>query len=273
MRELHLLATDYDGTLIGPEGAEPEGYFELRQLIRWMRRNWGTQWAVVTGRHAASLSGLIADLMIRGLTPDYFVVEDACIYQRRGGRFRAFWWWNLNIARRRRKQLAQYRPDVAAMVATLRRQYPEAQDLAQKRVIDLWLRLPDADAALTVERELRTHFAGNPDFFVFRWEQEVCLMPTAGTKGDAIKKLLGHLQIDAESVLTIGDGPNDITMLDGTAGVRSGCVANAVPEVIDAVRKSGGHIAAGPCVQGVIECIRQACGPGLPKVSELGGMW
>ncbi len=43
-------------------------------------------------------------------------------------------------------------------------------------------------------------------------------------------------------LIAIGDGINDITMLNGGVTKCVGCPANAAPEVIQAVRKAGGIV-------------------------------
>ncbi len=260
MSAIRLLATDFDGTISGPNAGDMEARLAFRQLIFRCRTTFNTRWAVITGRHVECLEDLAAELSFHGLCPDYLVMEDACIYRRRGGRYFSYWWWNFSIDWRRKKQLAAYRPRVKALLEETLVRYPDAENLAQRRVMDFWLRFRNEEDARTVERRLLAEFAAVRELFVFRWGAEVCLAPTAGTKGEAVARLARDLKISREHIVTVGDGQNDISMLDGGCAAHPAAVANATPEVTDTVRRAGGHVAGRPCIHGVIEAVRHFAG-------------
>lgn len=75
----------------------------------------------------------------------------------------------------------------------------------------------------------------------------------AGHKGGALVKLCAHLGCTMENVMTLGDGLNDMTMLQ-MAGV-SVAMENAAPEV-KAVAK---YVTAGCDESGVAQAIRRFC--------------
>jgi hypothetical protein len=258
---LGLLATDYDGTLIDQPEPSPAEMMAFRQRLRELRRLCGTRWAVVTGRHLPFIPELRSRLLLHGLLPDFLVMEDACIFQRRGMRYWPFWWWNFGIGRRRRAQLARQRKRVRTLVAEIRALYPDALDLSAGRALDFWFQFGSAADAREVEQRLLTTFADGGDFFVFRWEDEVCLAPTAGTKGEAVRRLATECGLEPEQILAIGDGQNDLSMLDGRAARHVACVANATPEVKRAVERAGGFVAREPALAGVLEALAHV-GPG-----------
>lgn len=255
MRDLALLATDFDGTLIGEPEAPRDLYLSFRQQLRQMRLPGGTHWAIVTGRHMDLVASMSSELLMHGLAPDFFVMEDACIFHRRGGRYWPFFFWNLGIKGRRRQQLRRYRPMVSALVREIAWHYPEAKNMAGNRLIDFWFDFAEAEEAVAVEQRLLADFAASPDFFVFRWGTEVCLAPTAGTKGEAVKKLMSVLNASPERVLAIGDGQNDISMLDGRSAGLVACVGNATDTVKETVRRADGFVAAGHHLHGVMEIL------------------
>jgi HAD superfamily hydrolase (TIGR01484 family) len=260
MSDIRLLATDFDGTLSSPDAGDMAARFAFRQLVFRLRTTFNTRWAVITGRHVECLEDLAAELAFHGLCPDYLVMEDACIYRRRGSRYSSYWWWNFSIDRRRKRQLAAYRPRVQALLEETLVRYPDAQNLAERRVMDFWLRFQKEEDARTVERHLLAEFAAVRELFVFRWGMEVCLAPTAGTKGEAVARLAQELKLGPRQIVTVGDGQNDISMLDGGCATRPAAVANATPEVMETVRRAGGHVASRPCIHGVLETIRHFTG-------------
>ena len=81
------------------------------------------------------------------------------------------------------------------------------------------------------------------------------LAPAAGTKGEAVIRLRRHLRLSPRQVFAIGDGPNDLTMLDGRAAGITACVANALLQVKDTVTGSGGYVAVSDDAAGVVEAL------------------
>jgi len=256
-RRIALIGTDFDGTVFagGDTMVSAEHYRAFRRQLQHLRGAFGTRWAVVTGRHVSAMPLLLNELLMHGLSPDFMVMEDARIYRRRGSRFRPFWWWNFSIWLRRRRQLARHRERVRATMASIQAEHPTAVSMGGNRMIDLWYEFDADGAAVAVERRLLDQFAGESDFFVFRWGREVCLAPTAGTKGEAVRRLASELGAHRRDVFTIGDGQNDISMLDPVAAGQIACVANAQDEVRVAVERAKGFIASGQHIAGVVEAL------------------
>ena len=61
--------------------------------------------------------------------------------------------------------------------------------------------------------------------------------------------------IAPHEVLVVGDGLNDIDMMQEEFGFHCGTVSDAVPAVIDAVRARGGHVASKPSTYGLAEIL------------------
>lgn len=250
---IRLLATDFDGTLLGSPQDGREAYARFRQQLRHFRSRYGMRWAVVTGRHIQAIPVVVGELLMYGLVPDYLVMEDACIYHRWSGRYWPSWWWNLGVNLRRRGQVRRHRRHVLEFAAETARLFPDAENLSGNRLMDFWYRFGREEDAVAVEERLLQEFGGNPDFFVFRWGLEVCLAPTAGTKGEAVGRLASLLDIGPKEIAAIGDGQNDISMLDGIRAGYPACVSNASLPVLDTVMRASGYIARQPVLQGVVE--------------------
>lgn len=62
--------------------------------------------------------------------------------------------------------------------------------------------------------------------------------------------------IETQKIIAIGDGFNDISMLDAGLTPHTGCPADAGPDVIAAVRAGGGYVAGSSGPEGTIEILR-----------------
>ena len=76
------------------------------------------------------------------------------------------------------------------------------------------------------------------------------------SKAALLEQYCGVSGIAREKIIAVGDGFNDITMLDASLTPHAGCPADACPEVRAAVRAGGGYIAGGSGPEGTMEVIR-----------------
>ena len=98
---------------------------------------------------------------------------------------------------------------------------------------------------------LKTRFAGVAVSTALPYNGEI--NDEKGHKGGALEALCGHLGCTMENVMTLGDGSNDITMLQ-MAGV-SVAMENAAPEV-----KAAAKYVTGSCDEsGVAQAIERFC--------------
>lgn len=260
MPPIRLIATDFDGTIFRTDGEnDPVAYAEFRRRLLDLRRRHGTRWAVITGRHRAALPTISAELLMHGLAADFLVMEDARIYRRRGSWYVPFLLWNWGLTWRRRRQLGRHRPRVRRLAEETRARFPGAQDMAHRHLIDYWFKFEAEGQAQEMEAELRREYGASREFFVFRWGSELCLAPTAGSKGEALTKLAGRLSVAREAIFAVGDGQNDLSMLDASRCGMPACVANAAPEVLAAVAASGGYVAQGAVMAGTAEALGHYC--------------
>lgn len=77
------------------------------------------------------------------------------------------------------------------------------------------------------------------------------ILPPGASKGSALKALLKEMQIPTERVLAIGDGQNDVEMIQ-LAGIGV-AVENAVPEL----KAAADHVVASADADGVAEAIEK----------------
>ena len=82
------------------------------------------------------------------------------------------------------------------------------------------------------------------------------VLHTSFSKGRLLAAAAEALQISPTSILAVGDGFNDLTMLDGTVTSLVGCPANSCEEVKTAVRHAGGIVSRQPEALGTAAILR-----------------
>lgn len=80
--------------------------------------------------------------------------------------------------------------------------------------------------------------------------------PVGSGKGASVLRYAKKLGINPDEVMAVGDSLNDLTMLDGKLGFRSGTVGNADERVKQAVRMNGGFVSDKRASLGTLECIQ-----------------
>jgi len=253
-RPIRLIATDLDGTLDG-NGCAITRYQEFGERLEHYRQHYGAVWAVCTGRSLHSFESVIKPLQTLGITPQYVIVHHAYIYRR--GR-RGYWphvLWNAVI-----------RFHVWSSALYLRGRLNEWHRMVRTMVDDhvmtvfhkrnrLCLRFRTEEAAEAAAALLREKTAVYKYLRVFHYMMEVDVRMVPYTKGMALGELAQRLGIRKEEILAIGNGHNDISMLNGVAAAATGCPSNAENDVMETVHKSGGHIARSRGLDGVIEVL------------------
>jgi hydroxymethylpyrimidine pyrophosphatase-like HAD family hydrolase len=257
MPGIRLICTDLDGTL-WKGTLHPEEFMKFRSLLQRAYREWRGEWAIVTGRPLRDMQPILANFLTFGMLPRFLVLEDALIYRRNfRGTYSACWWWNTVIMWRRTRVFRHQAGLVEEWREDLLRLFPGTVNRGSQ-MVDLWLEFVDEQTARRGEEVLLDRVGRNMHFYVFRWGRELFLAPAAGTKGQAVRKLSRKLRLYPEEVFAVGDGPNDMTMLDGRYARFSACVANALPQIKQVVEKAGGFVANEEGIAGVNHALESA---------------
>jgi len=252
-RPIQLLATDLDGTVIGGVQEFPL-YADFRRALLWLRESEGGLWVACTGRSLSSFTGFSLPLQRMGIVPDYIIVRHAYIFSRS----RFCWWphalWNLHIRhhawvdrRAAQQALAEWHRTIVECSLGVKTRRREDDRLVLHFESD-----KSASEALAI---LKRDFPLCKHIQVTCAANEVKAQLVPFTKGLALTELARYIGVPREKVLAIGNGHNDISMLDGAAAAMTGCPSNSEVEVMDAVHSSGGHIAGRPSLGGVLEVI------------------
>ena len=93
------------------------------------------------------------------------------------------------------------------------------------------------------------------------------MAPAVGTKEEALGKLSDELGIGPNEIFCVGDGPNDLPMIQGRNARFRACVGNASSDIKQATITAGGYVATGTSIHGVLESLKHftlTCGEPQP---------
>lgn len=253
LADVALIATDLDGTLIGSANELPI-YTDFRAKIRELREAQGVVWVACTGRSRRSFHEFFSPMQQMNIAPEFIIVKHAYIYRLTRLGYVPHVMWNTHIhalicttRANTGRAINAWHGQVTGMalgVRTLRRE--------PRR---LHVRFDSVESAETATDILRSQVKAFPHLRVFQYQREVDVRQVPFTKGVAISELARHLDINREGILAIGNGHNDISMLDGTVAELCGCPANSDAEVMETVHEAGGHIAEQRSLSGVMEIL------------------
>lgn len=253
MAVIRMLATDLDGTLIGSANEFPL-YNNFREKVQDLRRNNGTIWVACTGRSLTSFNEFFSPMRMMGIMPDFVIVNHAYIYSVSSFGCIPHLLWNLRIryliwasqlyVREAIDEWHEMITGVSLGVSTIRRKSDR-----------LCLRFDTEESATVAANLLMEKAKPYRHLKVFRYLMEVDVRSVPFTKGLAVSELAHHLDILPSEILAIGNGHNDISMMDKNAAQLVGCPANSEHEVMEAVHSAGGHIAQKRSLGGVLEIL------------------
>jgi HAD superfamily hydrolase (TIGR01484 family) len=253
MNVIQLLATDLDGTLIGSATEFPL-YNSYREKVVELKRNYNTIWVACTGRDLNSFKRFFSPMRSMGMQPDFIVVSHAYIFERTRMGYMPHIIWNLRIAYiiwmnefTAREAITDWHDTITGVsggVSTLKRTKTR-----------LRLRFDSPDAARVASEVLEEKLEEFKHLQVFLSKEEVDVRSVPFTKGLCVSELARHLDIRKEEILTIGNGHNDISMLDKEVAGMIACPSNSEPEVLNVVHKQGGHVSREKSLGGVMDSI------------------
>jgi len=251
--QIKLLATDLDGTLFS-RSESLSLYDDFRSRLQTLRTKHDALWVVCTGRSLRSFQNGFASMQAMGLIPDYVIVNHAYIYRRSRNGYRPHYTWNFMIHYHMWSSRLYMKEAIQKWHKLVTDMSDNAKTIYYRRN-RLCFRFTNEEEAQAVAKLLEEKSREFRHLRVFRFEQEVDVRMVPFTKGLALENLATHLGIGASSILAIGNGHNDISMLDGTVAKYVGCPDNAETDVMQVVNKVGGHVASRKVMGGVVDVI------------------
>jgi len=248
-----MFVTDADGTLMGRR-PEFDQYRAFRAKINDLRHTYGAIWVVCTGRSLGGYKRIFRPMNVFGIKPDYVIARHAYIYECKPWGFLPHWIWNLRVLwLQRRDDLALRRAMPRLRRAVLSRNpFAKVSYFSRER---LTFRFEDEGAANFGAEILKTEARPYRYLQIFQTPGEVDVRVIPFTKGLAVSELARHLKVENSRILVVGDGHNDISMMEMTPPCHTACPANAAAEVIEAVHQTHGHIASDRSLGGVMEVL------------------
>lgn len=249
MTRLKLLSTDFDGTLIEHRGIR-RCTAAMAEVLMHNKREGGF-WAINTGRslwHA--IEGL--DEFHPPVPPDFLLTNEREIFHHTPeGRWVPEHHWN-ETCRERHEDLFRQTGDLFQKIRALTAKHPDI-NLVEENGLPSGVITSDELVMEEFAAFLESERSGHPDF---SWQRNTIYLRFSHRdyhKGSALGEVCRLLGLTRDAVFAAGDHFNDIPMLDGRFAANTCCPANAITEVHNTVRTSGGHIASKPAADGVAE--------------------
>lgn len=253
MANISLITVDLDGTLMG-SAEEFHLYPQFRETLdNFLRKN-NAVWAVCTGRSLKSFQRFFSPMQMMNITPNYVILKHAFIYSLTRYGYRPHILWNLWIRYLLWTNLLHARETIDECRELIFR-FSHRATVIRRAKDRIWVSFDNEQVSSAAADMLCEKVKSCSNLRMFRFVKEIDIRAVPFTKGLSVSELSRHLGLKKENVLAIGDGHNDLSMLDGSSALYTGCPANSEPEVMETVHKQGGHIARGRSLAGVIETL------------------
>jgi HAD superfamily hydrolase (TIGR01484 family) len=248
---MKLISTDFDGTLIEPntEGLCPASFSAA--LDEHARR--GGLWAINTGRSLEHILHGISHFR-PPVAPDFLLTNERDVFCRDGAGWVAHGSWN-ETCRQRHTQLFQESEKIFSFVRELNSEIPHFTVLYEND-LPAGLITTTEEVMERVIVELRQAADHHPDFAFQRNTIYLRFCHRDYHKGSALEELCRMEGFARGDVFAAGDHFNDLSMLDGQYAALTACPANAIQQVKETVRASGGYVARSNWAEGVAEAMR-----------------
>lgn len=245
--------TDVDGTLVGHR-APFEQYQAFRRYTNLLRDKYDARWIICTGRNFRSFKHVFRPMTMLDITPDFVISRHAFIYERKSYGWMPHWTWNLKVLWLQWRHEWKVRRAIPRMRRLMGRKNPFAR-LVHESGSRITFQFEDEGATQFGLELIHRVVRFNPYLQVFRYPCEIDVRAIPYTKGLAVSELARHLGVPPPRVLVIGDGHNDISMMQPAVAKWTACPVNAAAEVMETVHATGGHIAATHSLAGVLEVL------------------
>jgi HAD superfamily hydrolase (TIGR01484 family) len=253
MPQIKLLATDYDDTLV-PRVGLVESLAQFREVLQDLKVDCGTRWAIVTGRDFRSLYSELQQFKFKGLRPDYVVVSESYIFRWTKWGYLPDVRWNFKVWLRRRRVRKSVAKHICYWQKEILSRWPSCTALSSSYA-SLWYSFEDKEDALEAEEFLDAEISDLPQLQIFRTGTEIYMGVTFCGKGDALNELCHRYNFPLGETLAIGDGENDVSMLNGSSAKMVACVGNSCDSLQAVVKEVSGYQAQKDCMNGVVESI------------------
>lgn len=246
-----LIALDFDGTsaVYDPHMAMHPGVMDALEGLR----SKGFGWVINSDRFTDTMIE-VAERLPSGLRPDAIMSAQRFIHVRSNGNgYEALREWNES-----RMDLHRSLWQDISLCFEQWQQRIEADFTIRDRVVN------DIVFAYMVPAEENADLRACMEDYIRPWPNAKLsgnhewsfILHADFSKAALLEHYCAMRGIETQKIIAIGDGFNDISMLDAVLTPYTGCPADASPEVIAVVRAGGGYVAGGSGPEGTIEVLR-----------------
>ena len=251
MKHLHLLSTDFDGTLVGfsSDGTCSGGFAEV---LTEYRKNGGL-WAINTGRGIQHAREGVARFRAPS-PPDFLLTNEREVFRRcLSGEWENHGEWN-RLCESRHEELFEQSKSLLVEIQELMG-FHEGSQIIHENSLPVGLITATEEQMERVAGELLAITKTVPNFSFQRNTIYLRFCHSDYDKGTALSELCRLEGILKDHVFCAGDHLNDLPMLTLQHAAMLACPSNAIPAVQEAVREAGGHVASLRYADGVAEGI------------------
>jgi HAD superfamily hydrolase (TIGR01484 family) len=262
---IRLVALDFDMTLVDHTDEGPKIAVETRRMLEGLLEE-GIEVGIASGRYVWEMKDILERIGMKWADPfpSFYVTREAFVFRKTEGRMTPDRARNDPLGREMERFMQALSSETGAVLSLV-----EEAGLTVAK----WILYSDYAFEIHFGSETEAERAMGlvGDYYdrvgvqarLHRNRATVNAMHPATGKGDSLLHLSRSLGLEPAQVLAIGDSLNDLDMLDGRLGFRSGAVGNAAEVVKDTVAKAGGVVASGTAGRGVAEIVAAYRAAGL----------
>jgi len=247
----HLIALDLDGTSVRYEPClemDPDLMAYLRSV-----RDSGVRWVMNSDRYTETLVEIAKKLEPSDRPIAILSLQRFMSLLNGGNEYEPCEAWNsvqINKHNLLWKQISPYFDEWEEKV--------EKKFNVMDKVINdiVFAYMVSTDNIEELRQMMKSFLAPFPDANVSGNHDWSFMLHHAFSKAAVLSDLAKRMGVENDKIIAIGDGLNDISMLNGSVTERVGCPANASAEVMESVIKTGGRIASRENADGTLEIIK-----------------
>ena len=234
-----LIALDFDGTsaVYEPQLAIHSGCLDM--LGQFLDRGYG--WVLNSDRCTETLIE-VADALPSGLRPEGILSAQRFIHTlNNNGAYEPFQKWNDS---RMELHNALWK-DITPCFSDWQEEIESEFTICERYVDDFVFayRVPEEEN-IALQKRMRSYIRPWLSAQLSGNHEWTFILHADFSKASLLEHYCSERGIETKKIIAVGDGFNDISMLDGSLTPQAGCPADASPEVLKAVHSGGGYIAA-----------------------------
>ena len=247
-----LIALDLDGTSVS-YAPRLEMDADLMQYLASVR-DIGVVWIMNSDRYTDTMAD-IASLLPEEMKPKALLSCQRFIHLHNGDEsYMPVHEWNIQQITKHKLLWSKIRPFFPQWRSQVELQFPILDSVINDLVFAYRV---SSDQTPALRRVMKQFITAWPDAQISGNQEWTFILHASFSKAKVLKKCAELLGFEADRIIAIGDGINDITMLNGTVTKFVGCPANASPEVIQAVRHVGGIVSDAQEAEGTLDILQK----------------